>query len=262
MNSSHPYAAFFDLDGTLATGNQPPASRDVEAIRAFRAAGNYAFLCTGRSTGYLYREILDIGFDGIVAGAGAHVTVGDEVIYRRSVDPEVLDRLMRRFEITDHTLIMETETAMIQLASSPAAGVIDRYPRILCADEWPERYADQVVSKLTIYGYPMAADLRQAVEEHLSLIEHPRYYEAVPIGCSKSDGIRRVIERLDVPQENVVAMGDSPNDRDMIAYAGFGVVMGDGDPSIQAIADYVTLPLAECGVAHALERFQVAPTVR
>jgi hydroxymethylpyrimidine pyrophosphatase-like HAD family hydrolase len=63
-----------------------------------------------------------------------------------------------------------------------------------------------------------------------------------------------VTERLGIPRENTVAFGDSPNDSDMIAYAGFGVVMGDGDPSVQALADYVTLPLSQCGVAHGLSR--------
>lgn len=255
MNPKKPCVAFFDLDGTLATGNQPPSSRDVEAIRAFRqGAGNRVFLCTGRSTGYLYDAVLDIGFDGIVAGAGAYVSLGDRLIYRRVVTPAVLDPLLRAFALSEHTLVMETEDTMIQLAPPHANTVVERYPRIQTADEWYAAYANQAVSKLTIYGYPLPPELRQLLERELDVIEHPRYYEVVPRGCSKSDGIRRLIELLGYPREQVLAFGDSPNDRDMIEFAGCGVVMGDGDPSLKTIADFVTLPLAECGVAYALEQ--------
>lgn len=255
MNPQKPCAAFFDLDGTLAIGNQPPSPRDVEAIRAFRrGAGNLVFLCTGRSMGYLYDAVLDIGFDGIVAGAGAYIEMDGQVLYRRCVTPAVLDPLLRAFALSEHTLIMETEAAMIQLAPAHVSTVVERYPRIQTADEWYASYADQTVSKLTIYGHPLTPELRRLLEQDLDVIEHPRYYEAVPRGCSKSDGIRRLIEPLGYPQEQVLAFGDSPNDRDMIEFAGCGVVMGDGDPSLKAIADFVTLPLAECGVAHALEQ--------
>ncbi len=74
---SGPYAAFFDLDGTLAVGNGPPSAADRDAIRAFRLQGNYAFLCTGRSPAFLYPAVLDIGFDGVaVALLGGNSPVG------------------------------------------------------------------------------------------------------------------------------------------------------------------------------------------
>ncbi len=251
MNTSLPLIAFFDLDGTLANKNEPPAQTDVDAIRAFRRNGNYAFLCTGRSRGYLYDAVTDIGFDGIVCGAGTYVTVGDTVLYRTCVDDQTLDRALHAFENVPFTLIMETERTMVQLVGDGSAKVVPAYPRILSADDWHTRYADETVSKFTVYGAPLPPALL-AVFDGYGIIEHATYYEMVPLGCSKSSGIRRVIEHLDLPQENVLAFGDSPNDRDMIEFAGYGVVMGDGDPSVKAIADFVTLPLADCGVAHAL----------
>ncbi len=252
MNPSRPLASFFDLDGTLALHNQPPAPQDVAAIRAFQAAGNYAFLCTGRSLGYLYKDVLDIGFDGIVSGAGAHVCVGDTVLFRTRVDPAVLDTVMRLFETASQTLILESETGMTQLLSPRAVDFIPRYPIIRTGDEWYAHYGDHVVSKLTIYGHPLPEDILSFLKAHFFVIEHATYYEAVPQGCNKATGIEHVMNHLDIPRENVIAVGDSPNDRDMIAFAGLGVAMGDGDPIIKALADYVTLPLSECGVAHLL----------
>lgn len=255
MNRNLPLAAFFDLDGTLALDNQPPAAADVAAIRAFRAAGNFVFLCTGRSPGYLYDAVTRIGFDGIVAGAGAHVTVGDRLLYRNGVSQSQLQPILRAFTGTPHTLVMETEEGMVQLASAPDAQIVRDYPVITCSEQWNERYGDWHVTKLTVYRTPLGEELKAVLAKELDFICHPTYHEAVPRGCSKSDGMRRVLEVIGVPRENSIAFGDSPNDADMIRFAGLGVVMGDGVPAVQAIADRVTLPLADCGVAHVLKEF-------
>lgn len=252
-----PYAAFFDLDGTLAGGNLPPLPADVEAIRAFRAAGNYVFLCTGRSVGYLYDAVLDIGFDGIVAGAGAHVMLGDTVLHRSFVTPAQLDPLLHRFETADQVLILETERLMVQLAPPHVTELRHDYPIVRTAEEWYRRYRDEVVSKLTIYKAPMPDDLKALVQADLSLIEHPTYYEACPRGCSKSAGIQTVIQRLGIPRERVLAFGDSSNDRDMIVFAGIGVAMGNATDEIKSLADYVTLPYTEAGVAHAFAHLKL-----
>ncbi|MBQ3259228.1 MAG: HAD family phosphatase [Clostridia bacterium] len=250
-----PFAAFFDLDGTLATGNNPPLACDAQAIRAFRAAGNYVFLCTGRSCGYLYDAVLDIGFDGIVSGGGAHVTLGDEVLFRSFVTPAQLDPLLRRFEDADETLILETERCMVQLASPRDHKVLRDYPLIRTAEDWYARYGEEVVSKLTIYGAPMPPDMKALIEAHLSLIEHPTYYEAVPMGCSKATGMAHVLHALGIPRERAIAFGDSANDAAMLEYAGISVVMGNAHDDIKALADFVTLPCTDGGVAYAFEHF-------
>ena len=255
MDRNLPLAAFFDIDGTLALDNGPPAPQDVDAIRAFRAAGNFVFLCTGRASGYLYDAITDIGFDGLVAGAGAYVTVGERLLYRNGVSQEQLRPILRAFTGTAHTLVMETEEGMVQLASAPDAQIVRDYPVITCSEQWYERYGDTHVTKLTVYRAPLSDELKAVLSAELDLICHPTYHEAVPRGCSKADGMRRVLQEIGVAKENTIAFGDSPNDADMIRFAAVGVVMGDGDPAVQALADRVTLPLADCGVAHVLKEF-------
>ena len=244
MNPLFPLAAFFDLDGTLAENNQPPAAADLEAIHAFQRAGNYAFLCTGRSRGYLYDAVFDIGFDGLITGAGANITVGDRQVYRNFVSPSLIPLLVDVFADTKQVLVLETEQTMVQVVSLYAGGLNRNYPRIHNSEEWMAGYSDHTVTKLTVYDRPMEPRAEQLLRQELDLIVHPHYYEAVPRGCSKSDGIRRVLEVIGVPQENTIAFGDSPNDTDMIRYAGLGVVMGNGETELKALADRVTLPLS------------------
>ena len=69
-------AVFLDVDGTLVdySGRIPASAR--HAVRAARANGHLVFLCTGRSRSELWPAVTDIGFDGLVGGAGAYVEVG------------------------------------------------------------------------------------------------------------------------------------------------------------------------------------------
>ncbi len=249
-----PIAAFFDLDGTLALHNQPPAAVDVKAMRAFRARGNYLFLCTGRSAGYLYPAILDIGFDGMITGAGTHVLLGEQLLYRTGVPDTVLLPIQRLFEQSTATLIMETERNMIQLASPAAQKIVAAYPRIHTCAEWQETFSDEVTSKLTVYG-EMPATVLPIVQEALDIIQHPTYAELVPKGCSKSNGIERILTALDLPREQSIAFGDSMNDYDMLQYVGVGIAMGNADERVKAIADRITTPYDQGGIAQVLNEY-------
>ncbi len=249
-----PLAAFFDLDGTLAMRNQPPAAVDVDAMRAFRARGNYLFLCTGRSTGYLYPSILDIGFDGIVAGAGSYVSVGNRVLYRTCINEELLAPVQEAFEQSPSTLIMETERTMVQLASPAANRIIPAYPRIYTAAQWRAQYANEITSKLTVYGALPPCVLAH-VKKHLDIIQHATYAELVMKGCSKSSGIQKVLTELRMSREQSIGFGDSMNDYDMLQYVGVGVAMGNADDAVKAIADRVTAPYDQGGVAQVLNEY-------
>ncbi len=245
---SGPYAAFFDLDGTLAVGNGPPSAADRDAIRAFRLQGNYAFLCTGRSPAFLYPAVLDIGFDGVVSGAGAHITLGNTILHRRMLSRETIKSVIDYSVRSGDVCVLEGETSMFQVAARGKTRF--SWTKTGGGDDFLTRYPDEVITKLT-YFCPFNDEL-QALLSELHVIQHPDYFEAVPGGCSKSDGLRRVLEALDLPRENSLAFGDSMNDLDMLTYAGVGIAMGNAVDPIKAAADRVTLPLSENGVAAAL----------
>ena len=178
---SHPFAAFFDLDGTLAINNGAPSGADRDAIRAFRRQGNFAFLCTGRAPAFLYPAVLDIGFDGIVAGAGAHITLGNRVLYRRFLSEQTIRNVADFSARTGDVCILEGETGMFQVDIRGHS----RYPwaTIVSGDDFFARYPHEVITKLT-YFCPFNADLEKLLS-NLHVIRHPDYFEAVTAGCSK-----------------------------------------------------------------------------
>ena len=62
-----------------------------------------------------------------------------------------------------------------------------------------------------------------------------------------------VLNHLGIKKENTIAMGDSVNDIDMLKNAGTAVAVGNASDKIKEIADFVSTPSREGGVAYALQ---------
>ena len=85
---------FIDIDGTLADENHiVPESAKTACARA-QANGHKLFICTGRSVPKIERNILDLGFDGVVSVAGAQANIGDKLLFQHLVSPEAIDAAM------------------------------------------------------------------------------------------------------------------------------------------------------------------------
>ena len=81
-----------------------------------------------------------------------------------------------------------------------------------------------------------------------------QYIEVVDPGVSKSAACEIVCERLGVTLRDVIAIGDAPNDVDLLDAAGFAVVADSGRyPEVVAHADATCAPPTEGGVADVLE---------
>jgi hydroxymethylpyrimidine pyrophosphatase-like HAD family hydrolase len=91
----------------------------------------------------------------------------------------------------------------------------------------------------------------------MSVIDHERFIEALPAGCSKANGMQRVLDVLGIDKANSIAFGDSRNDLDMLLYAGVGVAMGNAPDVVIQAANYVTTSLSENGVAHAIDHLKL-----
>ena len=77
----------------------------------------------------------------------------------------------------------------------------------------------------------------------------------MPLGVDKGRGIRRLGELYQIEPKNIMAIGDSQNDLDMLKAAGFSVAMANAGQEVKDAADYVTLSNDEDGVAAVVEKF-------
>jgi Cof subfamily protein (haloacid dehalogenase superfamily) len=83
----------------------------------------------------------------------------------------------------------------------------------------------------------------------------PEFVEVLDPKVDKGSALRFVAERLGVPLDRTVAIGDSWNDAPLLRAAGFSVAMGSAPDELKNVADAVVADLAHDGVAEAIEKY-------
>ncbi|AHF60590.1 hypothetical protein P344_00755 [Spiroplasma mirum ATCC 29335] len=78
--------------------------------------------------------------------------------------------------------------------------------------------------------------------------------EVSPLNTDKKDAVEYIAKMYDIKQEEVIAMGDGSNDREMLKWAGLGIAMGNAKQDIKNIANEVTHHHKKSGVAKAIKK--------
>ncbi len=69
---------------------------------------------------------------------------------------------------------------------------------------------------------------------------------------NKGTGLRRIAKLMNLSPKDFVAIGDSPNDIEMLLASGFGVAVGNAHPELKKVAALVTKGEHGAGVAEAV----------
>ncbi len=69
---------------------------------------------------------------------------------------------------------------------------------------------------------------------------------------NKGSALKRIAELMKLDVKDFVAIGDSPNDIEMLKTSGFGIAVGNAHPALKEVADMVTKEKHGAGVAEAL----------
>jgi len=98
-----------------------------------------------------------------------------------------------------------------------------------------------------------------AGEFSLSLAEYEHrnlsILDVLQRGVTKGAGLREWARQRGIPRENVMAIGDNWNDREMLEFAGLPIVMANSVAELKSRGWRVTLSNDECGVAHAIRAY-------
>ena len=73
--------------------------------------------------------------------------------------------------------------------------------------------------------------------------------------CSKASGVAALAHHMDIPLEQVMAIGDNNNDIAMLRSVGLGVAMGQAPEAVKAAAKAITASNSKDGAALAIELY-------
>jgi Cof subfamily protein (haloacid dehalogenase superfamily) len=81
------------------------------------------------------------------------------------------------------------------------------------------------------------------------------FCEVIGQQVSKWAGLSWLIAQWGIPPEQVMAVGDQGNDISMLTAAGWGVAMGNAPDEVKTLANAITTPIEQDGVAEAIEQY-------
>jgi len=82
------------------------------------------------------------------------------------------------------------------------------------------------------------------------------YLEIAPLEISKASALNQLLQKeLGIEMKEIIAFGDNFNDIEMLKAVGCGVAVGNAKEEVKNIADEITLPGKEDGVAATLEKY-------
>lgn len=266
--SASPHAVFVDIDGTLCDSRQRIPGSALDALAQVRNRGHRLFACTGRSAPEVYPRFWDVGFEGLVGGAGGYASVGDRVLVDERMPRERVGLLTALWQELDAFYIWQGPDQM-----GPSEGYLDFFvPRAgKHPEDWIE-YAQSITpfitdinsgafTKVTAYVPPekasmerVTAALPDSYRAIIGSVGAAGYvpFEVVPAHLSKAVGIRAICEHVGIPLSHTVALGDSNNDVEAVATAAVGISIGDDCEALVDVADIVAPSVSEDGLAWAL----------
>lgn len=259
-----------DMDGTLLNPQHEVTPAVKKALSDARAKGVQIVLATGRPFIGVQRYLkeLDLQQEGCYCitnnGALVHNAKDGSVIAEVSLNIEdyhYFEQLARELGVHFHALtktdlytanrhiskfsVHESFTTGIPLQYCPAEEMDASltFPKIMMIDD-PE-VLDRAISQLP----------QEAKDRYTVMKSSPYFLEILDKRVNKGEGVKVLAEKLSIPRENVMTLGDQENDIAMLEYAGVGVAMGNALDSVKAVSQFVTKTNTEDGVAFAVNKF-------
>lgn len=253
-------AVFFDIDGTLWNEHMQIPESTVAAVRALRANGHYAFLCSGRSRSNIRsKSLLGIGFDGVVAACGTHVDFHGEQMFSVLLTKAQVDKaigVLRKHHM--HMILEGPRYTYVDQDTFQKDPYVVYLRKELGEDLKLIEGCDEIeINKLSaaVNGADLSKVRRELGEDFDIIVHNEELIEIVPGGHSKATGIQKVSELLGISHENTFAFGDSANDLEMLRFVAHGIAMGNGTREAKSAAEYITADIEENGIRQGLRHY-------
>ena len=251
-----------DLDGTLLRPDETVSDRTRAALASAREAGITVVLVSGRPPRSIGPIAERLGVGGIAICANGAVvwdldagTMVDSSPLAADLAAQLVHAL--REAIPGALFAVELEDGFGREAGW-SEGVVPVVPGALEADALElisGPVAKLLVRHPTMAFAEVAERARRAVgDDAVVTWAGLRLVEISAAGVTKAFALERLCRRLGIAADEVVAVGDMPNDLAMLDWAGTAVAVANATPEVLEAADEVTAANTDDGVALLLER--------
>jgi Cof subfamily protein (haloacid dehalogenase superfamily) len=235
-----------DLDGTIVSATLQLDPRDVQALGRIVRAGITVVACTGRPFPGALPWVTRLGLDTpIVCYQGAQVRAPNgEMLLDQGIEHDLAMEVIRfARERNLHVQAYYDDKLLVERDRPEAHEYADHAGMAINVVDDLDKAMGPTTPKLVIVAArevleALLPDVRHRWEGKLNVATSmPRYLEFTSIVSDKAKALAFLCERLGIPQEQTVAVGDGRNDVSMISWAGLGVAVEGSEPEVVSAAD-------------------------
>jgi len=268
MKSSSIRLFAIDVDGTLLDSMHRLRREVKDSVCRLAASGIKIALATARGPVAVREIVRQFDFSPwLICFSGGWIGELDS--------PSLVPKDVRR----DHRISYDAARTILSTAFSH-----DVEPNVFTPESWRVRkitdeilqesrivnLRPSVVTDLLAYGEEpskimLISSIDEASEVLLSIRESIRsfstatfsktnYLEVLPVGANKAKALAVLTENLGFKLSQVAAIGDAPNDVEMLKEVGLPIAMGNASSELKALAEWVVRTNDEGGVAQVAHR--------
>lgn len=260
-----------DIDGTLLQSNHKLNRRTKDAIEFVKNKSVYVTLVTERHFHSAQKVAKSLKLKvPIITQNGAFIASNvDEPLYENRIRPEIIKPVIDLLEGYDCHIRVSHERFSIgnrvsqknELIAKMTIGIGDPlfYP-VTFVDSLADYLVDNAISptKVDIHFF-QNEEQKEAIrniKEQFPQVDvasaEKNECEIVAKGVSKARGLEVLAHHLGLLDSELVAVGDSLNDKTMITRAGLGIAMKNAPAQVKRAADWITRSNNQNGVSYAL----------
>ncbi|MEQ9453691.1 MAG: HAD family hydrolase [Phycisphaeraceae bacterium] len=259
-----------DVDGTLIAPDGTIPDRNREAIAAATAKGVHFVLASARPPRMarpIYDELALSSYQINYNGAVIQRPTDAEYAVHRPIEPALARRLVAVARRIDPQLAISLEVKDQWFTDGQIDGLTTATSLNLKPDyEGPlDAVMNQPITKVLLLIPPermshLHRGLRAFFRHHLRFqISDAHLIQAVQPQADKHHGVQWIANHYGVSPENVLTLGDAPNDAGMLRWAHTSVAVANAWPEAQDAAKHIANVTAEQGaVGWAIEKFVLA----
>ncbi|MFW6022250.1 MAG: Cof-type HAD-IIB family hydrolase [Halanaerobiaceae bacterium] len=252
-----------DLDDTLLDKDHTISEKTITTLNKLRDMDVEIVVATGRMYCSALPYIKQLGLVGeMITYNGAYIrdVDNDEVIYHQPIEVDIAREILKQAEEADLfcNIYIEDKIYVKQLNEKS-----DLYKSISGIESNPvgklSEFIDSGTTKLLIIERDLdkAQKYKEIFKEKygdvLEITKSKEYFiEFMARGVSKGRAIEVVADNLGISLDEVIAIGDSWNDIEMIQTAGLGIAMGNAHEDVKIHADRIADTHDKDGVSNIL----------
>jgi len=263
----------FDMDGTLLQSDKTVSKGNMEALNKINEAGKIITISTGRNMREMVGALKDLPMvKYVMAISGALIVDAHDlsIIYSIALEKEIYNRIFDLVGDEDIMYHIHSDLSIVQddkvthMADYNMGVYQELFMKVATKTDNIRKYCD--INSPNIYKlnlYCRNTKQREMLYERLKDLPIEISYaetaslECSPKGISKGSGLKNICERLNIPIEETIAVGDAENDLEILKTAGLSVAMGNAKEIVKQIADIVVSDNDHDGCAEVMHKYML-----